>query len=140
MQIMNYIDDNHCFVCGKDNKRGLRLSFKSENGKIFSEFVLNAYLQGYKSIIHGGIIAAILDEAMIHAAMAEGLNPITAEIKVRFKQPLSAGCKAIVEAEITANKTRIIEAHSRITDRATGISIAEATAKMIPLKKYPKTL
>jgi uncharacterized protein (TIGR00369 family) len=134
---MNTIDDGLCFVCGKDNKSGLRLSFRTENGISVSEFVLQKHFQGYKNIIHGGILCAILDEAMIHAATAEGLNPVTAEITVRFKQPLYADRDAIVEAELTRNETRIVEAHSRITEKATGIIIAEATAKMIPLKRYP---
>lgn len=131
------IDDGLCFVCGKDNKSGLRLSFKNENGKSVSEFALHNNFQGYKNIIHGGIVTAILDEAMIHAATAGGLNPVTAELTVRFKHPLYAGRDAVVEAELTRNETRIVEAHSRIIEKASGIVIAEATAKMIPLKKYP---
>jgi uncharacterized protein (TIGR00369 family) len=134
---MNINDDNFCFVCGKGNEHGLKLSFHSAKGTIFSEFVLQNNFQGYKNIIHGGVIAAILDEAMIHAAMAEGLSPVTAEITVRFKQPLSAGQPAIVEAELTQSGPRIIKAHSRISDKTSGVLIAEATGKMIPLKKYP---
>jgi hypothetical protein len=42
-----------------------------------------------------------------------------------------------VEAELTRNEPRIVEAHSRIVEKISGILIAEATAKMIPLKKYP---
>jgi uncharacterized protein (TIGR00369 family) len=134
---MNTIDEGLCFVCGKDNKSGLRLSFKTESGKSVSEFIIKKHFQGYKNIIHGGIVTAILDEAMIHAATAEGLNPVTAEITVRFKQPLYADRDAVVEAELIKNETRIVEARSRITEKASGILIAEATAKMIPLKKYP---
>ena len=134
---MNTIDDDLCFVCGKDNSIGLRLLFRTENGKSVSEFLLQKHFQGYKNIIHGGIVTAILDEAMIHAAMAEGLNPVTAEITVRFKQPLYANRDSVVEAELTRNEPRIVEAYSRIIDKMSGILIAEATAKMIPLKKYP---
>ncbi|HMK57354.1 MAG TPA: PaaI family thioesterase [Dissulfurispiraceae bacterium] len=134
---MATIDDGQCFVCGKDNHSGLQLSFKYSGGKSLSEFVLASQFQGYKNIIHGGLVTAILDEAMIYAAMSEGLNPVTAEITVRFKQPLNAGQAATVEAELIRKTDRLIEARSRITDSMSGTLVAEATAKMIPLKKYP---
>jgi uncharacterized protein (TIGR00369 family) len=134
---MTVNEDGFCFVCGKENEHGLKLSFSSDKGRSSSEFILQQHFQGYKDIIHGGIIAAILDEAMIHAAVSENLSPVTAEITVRYKQPLSSGSPAIVEAELTQNGPRIIEARARITDNTSGIVIAEATGKMIPLKKYP---
>jgi uncharacterized protein (TIGR00369 family) len=134
---MNIIDNNLCFVCGKENKSGLRLSFKTEKGKSISEFLLQKSFQGYENIIHGGIVAAILDEAMIHAAMTEGLKPVTAEITVRFRHPLYTDRDAVVEAELSKNGARIVEARSRITEKASGILLAEATAKLIPLKRYP---
>jgi uncharacterized protein (TIGR00369 family) len=134
---MNIVDESLCFVCGKANERGLKLAFHSANGTTLSEFALPNDFQGYKNIIHGGVIAAILDEAMIQAAMAEGHKPVTAEITVRFKQPLSAGRTAIVEAVLTQNGPRIIKARSHISDKTSGVLIAEATGKMIPLKAYP---
>jgi uncharacterized protein (TIGR00369 family) len=134
---MNTIDDGLCFVCGKANEHGLKLTFHSSKGTTLSEFVLPKNFQGYKNIIHGGIVSAILDEAMIHAAMAGGHSPVSAEITVRFKQPLSAGQPAIVEAVLTQSGPRIVKAHARISDKASGLLIAEATGKMIPLKKYP---
>ena len=98
---MTIIDDGLCFVCGKANEHGLKLAFHSVKGSTCSEFVLQNNFQGYKNIIHGGVIAAILDEAMIHAAMAEGHSPVSAEITVRFKQPLLVGQPAIVEAMLS---------------------------------------
>ena len=134
---MTVNNDGFCFVCGKANEHGLKLSFGSDKGISSSEFILQQHFQGYKNIIHGGIIAAILDEAMIHAAMSENLNPVTAEITVRYKQPLSADMPGLVEAELTQRGPRLIEARARITDMTSGVLIAEATGKMIPLKKYP---
>ncbi|HTZ17350.1 MAG TPA: PaaI family thioesterase [Dissulfurispiraceae bacterium] len=134
---MEIIDEGRCFVCGNENEHGLRLSFTSENGRTVSEFTLQKYFQGYKDIIHGGIISAILDEAMIHAAVSEKLSPVTAEITVRFKQPLSVGRPAMVIAELTNKGPRLIEARARLSDRTSGALIAEATGKLIPLKEYP---
>lgn len=131
---MRLEDDNYCFACGKNNQCGLKLSFHYSNGKITTEFIPSMIYQGYKDIIHGGIITTVLDEAMIQAAIAEGMTPVTAEINVRFKKPLLANEKAIAEAEIIKKNSRLIEAQSRLLKESDGTIIAEASAKLIPSK------
>ena len=124
-------ENSNCFVCGKDNPYGLKLSFSSSGGKITSEFLPAPAYQGYEDITHGGIIASVLDEAMIQAAIAEGATPVTAEIRVRFRKPLAVNRKALVEAEITRRGTKLFEAKSRLLDSCDGTLIAEADAKLI---------
>ena len=128
---MTLQDDSFCFVCGKKNPQGLKLSFQNSNGRIVSEFTPSKIHQGYKDIIHGGIITSVLDEAMIQAAISEGMIPLTAEITVRFKKPLLANVETIVEAEITKKGSRLTEAASRLLKKDTGDIIAEASAKMV---------
>jgi uncharacterized protein (TIGR00369 family) len=131
---MKLEDDNYCFACGKKNHCGLKLSFCYSNGKLTFEFIPDKIYQGYKDIIHGGIITTVLDEAMIQAAIAEGLMPVTAEINVRFKKPLMAYEKTVVEAEIIRKGSRLIEAQSRLLKVPDLTVIAEAQAKLIPIK------
>jgi uncharacterized protein (TIGR00369 family) len=128
---MQLQDDGNCFVCGKNNPCGLKLSFNLSDGKITSEFTPSSLHEGYKNITHGGIITALLDEAMIQAALAQGMSPVTAEINVRFKKPLIAGQRSHVEAEIINKSTRLIEARARLTSIASGDVIAEGHAKLI---------
>ena len=128
---MTLQDDSFCFVCGKKNPQGLKLSFQYSNGRIVSEFTPSKIHQGYKDIIHGGIITSVLDEAMIQAAISEGMIPLTAEITVRFKKPLLANVETIVEAEITKKGSRLTEAASRLLKKDTGDIISEASAKMV---------
>lgn len=134
---MKLEDDDYCFACGKNNPYGLRLSFNYSNGKLFSEFVPSKIHQGYKDITHGGIIASILDEVMIQAAIAEGIIPVTAEINVRFKKPLMSGEEVIAEAEITKKTSRLIEARSCLIRKIDNTIIAMATAKLIPSNTKP---
>ena len=128
---MQLQDDGNCFVCGKNNPCGLKLSFNFSEGKITSEFTPSALHQGYKDITHEGIITALLDEAMIQAALVEGISPVTAEINVRFKKPLIAGQLSHIEAEIVRKGTRLIEARARLTSGAEGNVIAEGHAKLL---------
>ncbi len=134
MEPIKLEDDKYCFACGKKNECGLKLSFNYSNGKITAEFTPSKIYQGYKDITHGGIITTILDEAMIQAAIAEGINPMTAEINVRFKEPLMVNEKTAVEAEITKRGSRLIEAHARLLRQNDGTVIAEARSKLIPAK------
>ncbi len=127
-------DDNHCFVCGKENQSGLKLAFNYSHGKITCEFLPSKIYQGYKDIIHGGIITTVLDEAMIQAAIAEGIGPVTAELSVRFKRPLMVNDETVAEAEIVKRSSRLITAKSCLLIKDSRVVIAEAEAKLIPLR------
>lgn len=123
-------DDGLCFVCGKDNPIGLKLTFYGQDGKTISEFTPEVIHQGYKGVTHGGIISTILDEAMIYATMQDGLYPITAELTVRFKKPLMIGQTAIIEANIIKKKSSLVIAHAKLISKQDGCLIAEAQGKI----------
>jgi acyl-coenzyme A thioesterase PaaI-like protein len=128
--INSLLDDNHCFVCGEQNPYGLHLTFSLREGKVSSEVILQKVYQGYKDIVHGGIISTVLDEAMVKVALMQGMPAVTAEMGIRFKNPLAVGEKAIVESTITKMNKKIIEtsAEMRKTD---GTMIAEGWGKLL---------
>ena len=123
-------DDNYCFVCGEDNPLGLRLKFSLNAGKASAEFIPQKSHQGYKDIVHGGIISTILDEAMVKAALMQGIPAITGEIAVRFRNVLFAGEKAVVEASIEKMNRKIIDASS-VLKKTDNTIIAEGRAKLL---------
>lgn len=127
-------DDGYCFACGQKNYSGLRLEFRSENGKAFAEFIPGKSHQGFKDIVHGGIIAAVLDEAMMKALLFRGIFAMTAQIEVRFRSPLLVGDKSVVEAEIHTLGGRFIEASAVLKKDDKVVAIA--TAKMLTPKKH----
>ena len=123
-------DDRFCFICGEKNPIGLHIPFQLQGGKVHAEFVPAKVLQGYKNIIHGGIIAAILDEAMVKSAILQNIPAVTAEITIRFKNPLHIEEKILIEAHIDMIRRKIIEASSLIKKTDNTI-IAEANSKLI---------
>jgi uncharacterized protein (TIGR00369 family) len=123
-------DDNHCFVCGEKNHYGLHLKFSLHEGKVLSEFVPQKVHQGYKDIVHGGIISTIIDEAMVKAAIMQGIPAVTAEITVRFKKPLRVGEKVLIEATIINMNKKIIETSAQVK-KADDTIIAEGHAKLL---------
>ncbi len=123
-------DDNYCFVCGEENPYGLHIKFSLEDNKVKAEFIPQKTYQGYKDIIHGGIISTLLDEAMVKAALMQGMPAVTAEITIRFKDPLIIGEKAIIEAQIVKINRKIIEASANLKKLDNSI-IAQAHAKLL---------
>jgi len=123
-------DDYHCFVCGEKNPYGLHLKFSIHEGKVLSEFVPQKVHQGYKDIVHGGIISTVLDEAMVKAAIMQGMPAVTVEIGVRFKNPFTVGEMAIVEATITKMNKKIIETYAEMR-KTDGTLIAEGRGKLL---------
>lgn len=124
-------DDGYCFVCGPLNPVGLHLSFKKSGEKVTASFVPQKIHQGYADIVHGGLIAAVLDEVMVKACILNGVNAMTAEMSVRFKRPLKIGISCTAEAWLISRSQRLIEAESIMRDQD-GNTIALAKAKLIP--------
>ena len=125
------LEDNHkCFVCGKKNPDGLKINFKVSDNKIQAEFIPHSSLQGYANIVHGGIISTLLDEAMGKLAFELGINCLTAEINVRFKNPAYVGRKYLLTGEILRKTHRIVFAKSKMQSES-DLLIAEAIGKLM---------
>ena len=121
--------DNFCFVCGQENPKGMHLKFHRENGRVRARFSLEKYYQGYDSVIHGGIISLILDEAMAYLQNYEE-RFLTGKITVRFYNPLFVGEEVEVTAEIKEDRRRIKITRAQMVRVSDGKKIAEAEAIM----------
>ncbi|MFQ6038256.1 MAG: PaaI family thioesterase, partial [Candidatus Aminicenantales bacterium] len=108
------------------NERGLNIRFTHEDGRATATFTPSEEFEGYRGILHGGILSTLLDEVMIHAILSRGILTFTTRIEVRFKKPAHVGRKLFLEGTVTRMKRKIIEARGQITDE-TGTLIAEAS-------------
>jgi acyl-coenzyme A thioesterase PaaI-like protein len=133
MKPLSLADDGYCFACGPKNSSGLGLEFRDQGGKAFAEFIPRKSHQGFTDIVHGGIITAVLDEAMMKALLFRGIFAMTAEIAVRFRNPLRVGDTSVVEGEIRTVTGRFVEA-SAVLRKADEV-VAVATAKMLVPRK-----
>ena len=77
-----------CFVCGDKNPIGLKVKFYEKDGGALAEFVPKETLEGYKGLLHGGILASLLDEIMIKAVLVKNVYCVTAEMCIRYKKPV----------------------------------------------------
>ncbi len=84
------IADNYCFVCGKANPRGLGLKVRYQPEELAAEMEVSLprEYQGWVEVIHGGILATLLDEVMAHAVWRFAGPGLTLSLEVRFHHPL----------------------------------------------------
>ncbi len=124
-----------CFVCGESNPLGLKLRFETDGRIVQTRFCPRLEHIGFKNVVHGGLIATVLDEIMVWACAVQTRRfALCAEFNVRFIKPLTPGEEVIVTSELTANrKNRIFEAKAAVSN-ASGQTCAEATGKYLPIQ------
>lgn len=122
--------DDYCFACGKKNERGLRLNVETMEGSSRASINFPRYMQGYNGIVHGGLVATVLDELAIYAGMSLGRQYATGEIKIRYKKPVRTGYEYIVEGKVIEDKDKVVTAESILRD-SEHVIYAHARAKLI---------
>ena len=123
--------DDYCFGCGAANPVGLRLEFDVDEGRRSAEATFRPRLehQGYTGVTHGGIIATLLDEAMLKLCWELGIPAVTARLEVEIKRPAPVGEELRVRGWIVKDKGRAVEAEAEITNsRGEVVAAGRSTA------------
>jgi len=113
---MEVTTTSHCFVCGVDNDAGLGAIFTTDRelNRSFCRLTLDTRFQGWRDVVHGGIIAALLDEACIYAGLGIGKQLVTAELTVRYKKPLPVGEEIFITGEVVEKRRKVLRVKARI--------------------------
>ena len=130
------MSESLCFGCGENNPIGLKLSFQWDGKTARTEFTPTEHYQGWPGIVHGGIITSMLDEAMSYAARFEGMNCITAEMKIKFKRPALIDEPLIITSSVTRNARRLIKTKASVFSQD-GTLVAEGTATYVVIETNP---
>lgn len=125
---------NNCFVCGRQNPVGLKLDFyTAEPGKVRTEVTVPSHFQGYPDVVHGGIIASILDETGGRALMEEPTRfMVTAQLNVRYRKPVPTETPLKVVGVAGRRHGRVAEAHAEIHN-SDGEVLAEADLVLVDI-------
>ena len=74
-----------CFACGVCNNGGLNLHFEIDSHGMAAAFWQpSPAFQSYPDRVHGGVIATLLDSAIVHALFARNVAGVTAEMTIRY--------------------------------------------------------
>jgi acyl-coenzyme A thioesterase PaaI-like protein len=81
-----------CLVCSGSNPSGLALkSEPEEDGSVRAIFHPHPALEGYQGILHGGMTASLLDGVMTNCLFANGIVAVTADLRIRYREPVLIG-------------------------------------------------
>jgi uncharacterized protein (TIGR00369 family) len=112
-----------CFVCGRKNPHGLYVTFydNGRNEVTATHTVPEAYA-GYPGVVHGGIVAALLDEVVARVSMIGDPHHFMMSVKlqVKYRHPVPT------ETPLTAIG-RIIKLRGRLGKAVGEICLPDGT-------------
>lgn len=124
-----------CFICGMENPVGLKLRFyQIEPGMIETTYTAPDHYQGYPGIMHGGIIASILDETSGRALTDTADQTrfmFTAKLEVNYRRPVPLGVSLRIVGKAGQDRGRSAEGWAGIYNAETGDLLAEADAILV---------
>ena len=123
--------DGRCFGCGQDNQEGLKMRFEPTADGSACEFEVPERYQSWRGMIHGGLIALMLDEAVGWAGWHSGHPGLTGRLEVRFRQPLRLGDRVRVVGRVEKVRRTLVYANACIERINDGERIADATATLM---------
>jgi acyl-coenzyme A thioesterase PaaI-like protein len=107
----------HCFVCGVENPAGLHQTFYDQpDGTVVSEITVPDRYQGYPGVVHGGILASMLDEVAGRAAMQGDTTRLmmTARMEIRYRKPVPIGQPLHLVGRIGKSRGRLTIVHGEV--------------------------
>jgi uncharacterized protein (TIGR00369 family) len=127
--LVNDSPENGCFGCSPSNPAGLQLQFHEQApGLIETPYTAPEHVCGAPGVIHGGIQATLLDEALgmaIHSKYADERIVVTVDFKLRYRRPAPTGTPLILRARHLRAEGRdhylegeILDADGKVLTRA----------------------
>jgi acyl-coenzyme A thioesterase PaaI-like protein len=123
-----------CFICGLENPVGLKLRiYQTEPGVIETTYTAPEHFQGYPGVLHGGIVATILDEISGRAHMGDPSAPrfmFTAKLEVKYRKNVPTNTPLKIIGKAGRTKGKMAEGWAGIYDEHETL-LAEANAILI---------
>jgi uncharacterized protein (TIGR00369 family) len=124
-----------CFVCGRENPVGLHLHFYEdpEAHQIIVPLNIPEQYQGYPGVVHGGILATILDETTgraINVGRDDEQFWVTAKFEIRYRRPTPTKTPLTAVGWVVSLRSRTAEVAGEIR-LPDGTVTAEATAVVV---------
>jgi len=126
-------NSRHCFVCGLANPYGLQLRFYAPGpGEVEVSYTVPEHYQGFPGVVHGGIVAAMLDEVCGRVFIGEAPPRFmfTARLEVRYRQHVPVGVPLRLVGRAVKDRGRAAIACGEIYGPDEGL-LAEAEALLV---------
>jgi acyl-coenzyme A thioesterase PaaI-like protein len=110
-----------------------------------STYLAPDHFQGYPGVLHGGIVAAIVDEIAGRSLMgSDPMNPrfmFTAKMEVKYRRNVPIGRMLKIIGKAGKSKTKSAEAWAGIYDAETNELLAEGNVLLIdvPTEQFDRS-
>jgi uncharacterized protein (TIGR00369 family) len=132
-------EDKTCFGCGEQNENGLKLKLKfdEDTKTAYGEYTAHQRLEGPPNIIHGGIIASLLDETMMTVNKYMETMALTGELTIRYLQPAFINENLYIRGWYVKKNKKVIENRAEIENEM-GKIVARAKGKYLEVDELPQ--
>lgn len=125
-------DDQMCFCCGPRNPIGLKLAFdQAPDGRTRTVWRPRREHQGFKDIVHGGLVATVLDEVMIRMLYLRGIPAVTGTMETKLLRPLRAERDYRFEGWLVKDRGRAVITEAEAFDMESGERVAWGKATCV---------
>lgn len=120
--------EHFCFGCSPKNLIGLHLSFELDGDRVLCQWQPEANYQGFHQVLHGGILATLLDEIAGWVVQAVvGTAGVTSEMNVKYLKPVYVHDGPLqLEAAVAHKRGRLVDIEAKLSN-AFGILCTQAT-------------
>jgi acyl-coenzyme A thioesterase PaaI-like protein len=118
-------------VGGRAHPVGPQIEFVATDHGSVGTTVIGPVFEGGPGLVHGGILALLLDHAMGHAAVTAGYAAMTTELTLRFHRPTHLGRPVQVTARLDGKTGRTLRLSGEIA--IDGTTSVEASGVFVTL-------
>jgi acyl-coenzyme A thioesterase PaaI-like protein len=132
--------DPACWGCG-DAPGGIRLALPTEEGgeAYAATFRFDERHQAGPGLVHGGLVAAALDEACGLLATWYRFPVVTARIFVRYRRPVPINRRLSLRARVEPTQGRRIRVRGELAEAGETLAEARAAFLHVPLEHFLAT-
>jgi acyl-coenzyme A thioesterase PaaI-like protein len=143
LEIPDSYGKGRAFITGDRSSDRIKVRYfkKDSDNSLIARIWFGPSTEGPAGFVHGGSMAAVLDEAMGIAAWILGYTVVAAKMTVRYRNMLPLGTVTTLEAKVTSVNGKIIITNGKIYDETeTLYTESEGLFINIPPEKFGKMI
>ena len=122
------IKEYNCFGCSPDNPMGLHMQFFEDGDDVVCRWTPQAQFQGWVNVMHGGILAALIDETcgwvVTRKCQTAGF---TTALNLRYKKKVSVTSEITIRARVKRQVRNLVFIDAELSDGEDVCTTGEAT-------------
>ena len=122
------------FIHGLKSRTGLHLQYHLEGSRVVTTWTPTQDHAGFPGLVHGGLIAAVLDDVMGRCSVLQRRWVVTGRMETRFREGAPVGAVLRVVGWSTRLTPRVMLARASMT-LPSGAVVAEAGGTYLPVPR-----